>query len=271
MKLMKSLRHECIKIEEKLNTKDEVLKLISSIAKKSILLSNFSEAELLEGFKNREKLASTGIGNEIAIPHFASDKIEEFVIGMLVVKEGAEFDAIDNEKCKVIVFIIAPKGKRNEHIRNLSEISKVLKSKENLQSLLNCKLPIDIYDTLKKLTKVNDISIKKQNKYHQFQVMIQDEEKFEDILSIFGGLQESNVTVVEGKSGGELLQALPLFSNFWNENQVGFHRIILAVVDKCFSNEILRKINMHIEDMKDRKGIMVNVQEIFYFNGSLDF
>ena len=82
-------------------------------------------------------------------------------------------------------------------------------------------------------------------------------------------MEGCSVSVVEVNNASYYLRALPLFASFWNETQKGFNRMIIAIVNKSFSNDVLRRINLIIDELGNKKDVMVMVQKLFYFNGSL--
>jgi len=48
--------------------------------------------------KDREEVGSTGFGNEIAIPHCVIDNISDFVVGVLVIPDGVDYNSIDGKR-----------------------------------------------------------------------------------------------------------------------------------------------------------------------------
>jgi hypothetical protein len=101
-------------------------------------------------------------------------------------------------------------------------------------------------------------------------VIVQHEEIFNDVLTIFTEIPGCFVSVLEASNAGRYLYSLPLFAHFWNEEQMGFHRIIIAVVDTLLSNEAIRRLNMILDGLGDPSGLLLFTQDISYLNGSLN-
>jgi len=271
MGLIESLREECIQIsipESYPRDKTSVLRAITQLAKKSPILTNLSEDNIFNGLNEREKLMSTGFGKGIAMPHCAFKDITEFVIGILTIPEGVDFDSLDGKRTKLFVFMISPESKRNEHIRLLSGISRILDKPDFVDRLVSIKKPELVREVFLQHSDI-ELPIKPQEESYLFHVIIQDEEKFNDILTIFTELEGCSVSVVEINNASYYLRTLPLFASFWNETQKGFNRMIIAIVNKSFSNDVLRRINLIIDGLNNKKDVMVMVQKLFYFNGSL--
>src|SRR4030042_497855 len=108
MKLADVLHKECIAVNARLSDKTEVLQEVARLAKKSSILDSVSEQEILAGLQARESLGSTGVGKGIAIPHCRLKTVKDFVVGIVTVPSGVDFDALDAGKVRLIVFIIAP-------------------------------------------------------------------------------------------------------------------------------------------------------------------
>ena len=77
--------------------------------------------------------------------------------------------------------------------------------------------------------------------------------------------------VLETNAAGYYLHRLPLFAAYWSENQKRFCRLILAVVDRDLSNDVIRRIHTAVEDLENTAGVLVSVQELFYSSGRLEF
>jgi PTS system nitrogen regulatory IIA component len=60
--------------------------------------------------QQRERIGTTGFGGGIAIPHCSLDDIEEFVVGLLIVSDGVDFESLDGKKTTTFFFIIGPKS-----------------------------------------------------------------------------------------------------------------------------------------------------------------
>ncbi len=246
MDLAKYLREECIYVGEKASNKTDLLKAIAHVAQKSPILRHVGEEEILEGLQERERLGPTGFAAEIAIPHCRLERVSNFVIGIVTVPEGVDFDALDGAPTNVLRF--------PEHVRKLL-------AKQNAGAIREY--------FLRQLTTENDESIH-ANAYQQLSVIVQHEAVFHDILTIFAEIQGGYVSVLEANHASEYLHALPMFALFWNEKQHDFQRVILAILPKTRANETLRKLNLIMDDMETESGMLLWLQDIAYISGSLD-
>ncbi len=261
--MIKNLNRELIKIGTSSETKDDILTEISNLV--SDVCKNLTAKEIYKGLKNREKLSSTGLSQGIAIPHAMFDGLNEFYVGLLIIKDGIDFDAIDSEDSNLIFFSIGPKSKQNQHIATLTSISKIGKDEELINNLLKSNSSDSVMDILHR---------KEDNKESpdskcQFTIHIQDEQIFQDVLEILAADVEGSISVIGAQTAGYYLHKLPLFSSFWNDVSDSFSRMIIAVIDKRLMNETIRRINMVKAD--NNRGLLMTVNELLYFDGSLEY
>ncbi len=268
MKLADVLHKECVAVNAQLSDKAEALRQVAGLAKKSSILESVSEQEILVGLKARESLGSTGVGKGIAIPHCRLKAVKDFVVGGITVPSGVDFEALDAEKVRLIVFIIAPEVVSNKHVRLLSVISQRLLAPNVLEQIVAEQTPEGVYESFLRGqdVEINDRTRAAKSLIHVF---IQSEDIFREVLQILTGIESSSLVVVGAENAGVYLSKLPLFASFWSDEPSNFGRIIIAVVDKNLTNEALRRIESVAGDLGKSTGVMATVQEVSYVAGSL--
>lgn len=85
----------------------------------------------------REEESTTGIGDGIAIPHGKCDAVEKPGLAAMVVKDGVDFDALDNAPVHLIFLIAAPNTEDNIHLDVLSKLSVLLMDEAFVENLKN--------------------------------------------------------------------------------------------------------------------------------------
>jgi len=269
MNVFEIFRLECISVGVELKEKADALNTIARIAKKCKNFDNVSEEQIAQALEEREKIGSTGFGKGIAIPHCRLKDVSEFGVGIITLKEGVDFDALDGEKVFLIVFIVGPDLETNEHIRILSIISRALRIPGMVDEILAQNDPESVYESFSRY--LRDYVKTREGKEKQLcHVFVQDEELFKDVLQVFASMETGSVSVIEAKNTREYLARMPLFAGFWSDSHLGFSRIISAVIDKSLINETIRAIESITGSLENRTDIMVTVQNIFYAAGSLE-
>ena len=82
--------------------------------------------KLLLDFVNREKKASTGIGQGFAIPHIRSMQAKEFMVGFGRSREGYEYDAIDGRPINFFFIMAAPPYDDSLYLKVFKAISELI-------------------------------------------------------------------------------------------------------------------------------------------------
>ncbi len=83
--------------------------------------------ELVQTALRREAQGTTGLGEEIAIPHAKTDAVTEPIVGFARSAEGVEWGSLDGTKAKLIFMISVPEAAAgDEHLRILALLSRKL-------------------------------------------------------------------------------------------------------------------------------------------------
>ena len=138
--------------------KEHVIKELNSCDKKNVLdeLSGFLEDEgeitskenLLAALIEREKLGSTGIGENVAIPHAKTSEIDEIITVFGRSKNGVEFESLDQKPVNYIFLVIAPENSTGQHLKALARISRLFKNASLRESVLRTNEADQIYSIL---------------------------------------------------------------------------------------------------------------------------
>jgi PTS system nitrogen regulatory IIA component len=98
--------------------------------------SHLARGEVLRVLREREELQSTGLGENVAIPHGALADLDHQVAAMILSRAPIEFDAIDGRPVHIIVAVLSPKRAAGEHLKTLARISRILRSQAFRSRLL---------------------------------------------------------------------------------------------------------------------------------------
>ncbi|RLB53662.1 MAG: nitrogen regulatory IIA protein [Deltaproteobacteria bacterium] len=97
------------------------------------LFTSLDPAEVLAAFREREALATTGVGSGVAVPHGRLQAVDRMVGALAVSEEGIHFDAIDGQPVHVVVAIVAPE--RGDLVKVLARVARLLRD-DTLRSRL---------------------------------------------------------------------------------------------------------------------------------------
>ncbi len=82
----------------------------------------------------RESQRSTGIGEGLAIPHGKCGGTQGLVMAMGKPAAPIEFGSIDKKPVQLVILLVSPPEKKDEHIQALGKISKIMTNPEFRQA-----------------------------------------------------------------------------------------------------------------------------------------
>lgn len=103
---------------------------------------------LLHVLEEREQLASTAIGDGIAIPHGKLDNIDQLigVLGRSV--PGLAFDSIDGKPTHIVFMLVAPSNSAGIHLKALARLSRLFRDPGFRQRLIESVDGATMYRTI---------------------------------------------------------------------------------------------------------------------------
>lgn len=269
MSLIQAVNPACVVAGLKAESKQDILNQLATLAVKAEALSGLSGQEVLEGLQQREQLGSTGFGDGVAIPHCRLGGAQDFVVGLVSVPEGVDFDAIDGKPVKLLVLMIAPQRESDEHIRMLSSISQVLTIPGAIDEMLAQTSAEGLTECFLRHVRDEQPESEPDTGRSLVTVIIQDEALFEDMLQALGGLETSSLAVLSGENTAVYLSRIPLFADVWRDEPNRFNRIIVAAVPKQLTNETIRRLERVTGPPAERSDVLILVQDVFYAAGSI--
>lgn len=137
MKITDLLKKNGIALNPKIESKQEAIdKLVN-------LMDATGRLRDKEAYKkavlDRESLSTTGIGDNIAIPHAKTSAVKEAGLSAMVLTNGVDYDSLDGEPAKLFFMIAAPEGENNLHLDVLARLSMMLMDVDFKDKLINAK------------------------------------------------------------------------------------------------------------------------------------
>lgn len=103
---------------------------------------------ILRVLTERERLASTGIGDGIAIPHGKLDQLDRLLLGLGRSVDGLDFDSVDGQPAHMFFVLVAPENSTGIHLKALARISRLCKETGFRGPLLEATSAPEMYDIL---------------------------------------------------------------------------------------------------------------------------
>lgn len=134
MKIVDLIRREMIIPALQSASKPKIIKELAAF-----LAANhpdIDEARLSKVLIEREGLASTAIGEGVAIPHGKLPTVHEIVACVGRARGGVDFDSMDGQPTYLFFVLVAPENSTGAHLKALARISRVFKDSEFRSRLL---------------------------------------------------------------------------------------------------------------------------------------
>lgn len=127
----------------KVSSKEELLNKMIDV------LSNDVTSDQLEDIRKsvfeREKIMSTGVGKQLAIPHGKVKSIEKNYASFAILRNPIDYNSIDDEPVNMVFLLAGPESKNTTHIKLLSRISRLMNSSTFREALVECEGADEIY------------------------------------------------------------------------------------------------------------------------------
>ncbi len=146
MTLMDILSENRIKIPLANTEKEKVIEEMVGVIADSVKLEN--KAEILKAVLDREAVMSTGVGDEVAIPHGKTESLNEIIAALGITKDPIDFNSLDDKPVRLVWLLIGPQDKTGPHLKALSRISRLMHKKEFRERLIQTKTPKDAIEVI---------------------------------------------------------------------------------------------------------------------------
>ena len=138
MHLREFFSEDAINLNLRSTTKDDVLQELVGLLK----LDEKSEGMLFKMLKRRETLGSTGIGQNIAIPHCRALVVNKLRVAFARKLDGIDFGAIDGKPVHYFFLIVAPPLEvSNQYLPVLGKIAQFAKEPDVPERLAKLASP----------------------------------------------------------------------------------------------------------------------------------
>jgi len=146
MKLLDILSEDRVKIPLDSTDKTQIIEEMVALIGASTKLKN--QDQVLKAVLDREAVMSTGVGDEIAIPHGKSEGIKDIVVALGITKEPVNFDSVDDKPVRLVWLLIGPQEKTGPHLKALSRISRLMHKKDLRDKIIGALKPKEIIDAI---------------------------------------------------------------------------------------------------------------------------
>ncbi|UCH29495.1 MAG: PTS sugar transporter subunit IIA [Myxococcales bacterium] len=124
--LAELLHEERVRVGLTVSDKDAALLTIASLL--TMPEGQVNAESVYDVLLERERLASTGVGSGVAIPHGRCDAFDELRAAVAICPGGVDFEAVDGLPVQILVGIVGPRSMPQKHLAALAGVSRVLRN-----------------------------------------------------------------------------------------------------------------------------------------------
>jgi nitrogen PTS system EIIA component len=136
MLLGEILHPEVVKVnleaENKYEAIDELIDLLVESHEIPVTLRD----HVVEVVVEREKSMSTGMEDGIALPHGATDRVDDIIGALGISRRGIPFESLDGRPAHIVILLVLPKNKFQAHVRTLGGIAHIMSNATLRESLV---------------------------------------------------------------------------------------------------------------------------------------
>jgi PTS system nitrogen regulatory IIA component len=118
------LSPEAVIASLRVNGKKQALQELSAHAAR---LLGIDAREIFDPLLQRERLGSTGIGDQVAIPHCKLQPLNRLFGLFARLDRPIDFEALDGEPVYAVFLLLAPAGAGADHLKALSRVARLLR------------------------------------------------------------------------------------------------------------------------------------------------
>jgi PTS system nitrogen regulatory IIA component len=105
-------------------------------------------ATVVDVLMERERLGSTGIGDNVAIPHGKLADLSDLKLAFGRSLKGVDFESMDGKLTHLFFLLLAPVNSAGLHLKALAKISRMLMNPTFRENLMQAAQGQDIYQLL---------------------------------------------------------------------------------------------------------------------------
>ena len=148
MKLTDLINEKTIIAEFKSHNKTEIINELIDLFKDDPRVLDIEKVR--QTVLEREKIMSTGVGKNFAIPHGKTDAVTDVVCAFGRSSTPIDYQSLDQQPVHLVFLLVGQDSLVSLHIKLLSRISRMMTNDEFREHLISAKTKEEILDIFKK-------------------------------------------------------------------------------------------------------------------------
>jgi mannitol/fructose-specific phosphotransferase system IIA component (Ntr-type) len=146
MRLNSILTEDRIKIPLENLDKEKIIEEMVNLIDRSVKLNN--KLQVLKAVLDREAVMSTGVGDEVAIPHAKAEGVDDIIAALGITRAPVDFKSLDEKPVRLVWLLVGPQDKTGPHLKALSRISRLMHKKDFRERLIRAASPRELIEAI---------------------------------------------------------------------------------------------------------------------------
>jgi len=146
MKLKDILSEDAIKIPLEGREKRKIIEELVEMLARTRRIKD--QGEVLKAVLDREAVMSTGVGDQVAIPHGKAEAAPEIVAALGITRQAVDFQSIDEKPVRIVWLLVGPPNQTGPHLKALSRISRLMHKSDFRERLLSSRTVNEALDAI---------------------------------------------------------------------------------------------------------------------------
>ena len=146
MKLKDILSEDAIKIPLEGREKRKIIEELVEMLARTRRIKD--QDEVLKAVLDREAVMSTGVGDQVAIPHGKAEGAPEIVAALGITRQAVDFQSIDEKPVRLVWLLVGPPNQTGPHLKALSRISRLMHKPDFRERLISSRTVNEALDVI---------------------------------------------------------------------------------------------------------------------------
>ena len=159
MSWWKQFKPKACGVRVKGSTKDDVLdEIVANMVKAQVLAEELAP-EALKALREREQMASTGVGMNVAIPHVKLDGLDSVVCSLSIIDGQIDWAAVDGAPVSIVFTVLRPQAAGefhdpDKHLEMMRGVARLARDPDFRAFVLRAKTKTELVGLLRELSTV---------------------------------------------------------------------------------------------------------------------
>lgn len=135
MKLGEILKPDLVKLDFTAPDKASAIRALVDFCIEHGAIPPERRQKVVEALEAREKIATTGLDNGVALPHATVDVLDEPAVAVALSRAGVPFESTDGKPARILILLVIPRRGIQRHVRTLAAIARLVESSAMREAL----------------------------------------------------------------------------------------------------------------------------------------